>query len=241
MALIDRTGRFRGRPTQGIIDETKNGFPQFIVRLEATEYFDETTGEWIDWSQYGQSITAYLVLFNATKALMNYDQVMKAFQWDGTDMAALQTNDFGDLQISFEVEENVYNGNVSLRVNWVDTYDASGKTGGGDLTPSDQGKVNTLNAKFRQFMKTAPAPAPAKAPVKNITPPVPSRPANKQTLDAASAWLLVNESVSTGSDPTDAWLNAIEGVEASDGVAVADFTSDQWNNVVEITLGVING
>lgn len=164
MTMIDRVGRFRGRPVQGVIKPTKNGFPSFNVELEVTQMYDEDTEAWVDWSEFGQSITAYLCLFNNEKALLNYEQVMKAFEWDGIDMAALQTDDFGDLQISFEVEENDYKGKIRLQVNWVDTFDAEGHSG--PLQPMVAGDLAALNAQYAPFMKQAPAAVPAKAPPK---------------------------------------------------------------------------
>ena len=167
MALIDRIGRYRGVPTQGIMGESSGGFPQFVVTFLATEMYDETTNTWIDWSPYQQTMTAYLILFNASKALLNYEQVMKAFGWDGVNLNALQSDDFGDLVVQFAVKENVYTppgasvAKISLRIDWIDHVDANPLSGGGgSLTPMDTGKLKTMAAKYGQFMKTAPKIAP---------------------------------------------------------------------------------
>jgi hypothetical protein len=252
MALIDRVGRFRGRPTQGIMDETKNGFPNFIVRLEITEMWDVDTKMWVDWSSFDMSITGYLVLFNATKALMNYDQVMKAFNWDGTDMSVLQTDDYGDLIVQFEVEENIYDGKTSLRVNWIDNTDANPEAGrGGDLTPSDAGKIKTMNARYKQFMKVVPKIAPATAPI--ALPPLPvATPVGRQgpplpvvgevippvEVDQIGAWAKLNEGANGANSEAIglSWLAAIKAVTKADGTAEPKFTNLQWTNVLTIGL-----
>jgi hypothetical protein len=254
--MIDRIGRFRGRPTQGVIKPTKNGFPQFIVQLDATEYFNEDTGEWIEWSEYNQSITAFLVLFNATKALLNYEQVMKAFAWDGQDMADLQSDDYGDLQVSFEVEENEYQGNVSLRVNWIDAYEAEPR--GGSLTPMDSGDLKALNAQYKQFMKAAPKAKPTKGTGKNVkkaaAPPAPKAaappppPAPAPTPDASdttreSAWFAVNMAMDGKTDTqtiTQAWVKGVAEVSQSAGMAEDNFTGTEWDAVSQTVLDMLS-
>lgn len=173
MALIDRIGRFRGVPTQGIMGESTGGFPQFVVQFLATEYYDAEKNLWIDWTPFQQTMKAYLILFNASKALLNYEQVMKAFNWDGADLAALQSEDFGDLIVQFEVKENLYNGKINLRIEWIDSADANPLSGGGgNLTPMDTGKLKALSAKYGQFMKVAAKIAPVRGGTAQALPPL---------------------------------------------------------------------
>lgn len=258
MSLIDRIGRFRGIPTQGVMDVTKNGFPQFIVQLMATELYDEATGEWIDWSGYQQTMTAYLVLFNASKALLNYEQVMKAFNWDGANLNALQTTDFGDLEIQFEVRENEWptgSGKISLRIEWIDTYDSNPTgAGGGDLTPMDTGKLNSLAAKYGHFMKSAPKPKlvrggdtpsvpampRATAPVVPIAPEVPAT-APAVAYSQQDAWAFLNENNDGTGDIPAAWLSAIDSVVESSGIADIAFTNSNWGEVVVLATDLLSG
>lgn len=273
--LIDRIGRFRGIPTQGVISKTKNGFPQFVVTLLATEYFDdsidEATGdpvnEWVDWTEYDHSITAYLVLFNASKALLNYEQVMKAFDWDGTDLEALQQVDFGELQISFDVEENEYNGNISLRVNWIDAYDS--EPGSRGLKPMESSDIKALAAQYKGFMKTAPKAEPVKATPakaaakkrgrpkgskvksKEVAPAVPTRnPTTTRPITAAvvpmpeeEAWTKLSTIASEAKLQTepiaDAWLNAVDSVATDVNMPQDDFTDTEWGNVFAIASGTL--
>jgi hypothetical protein len=52
MSQINRTGTFRFQPVDAGISLTKNKFPQWIAQLQAVEYYDEDTEQWIDWSEY---------------------------------------------------------------------------------------------------------------------------------------------------------------------------------------------
>lgn len=270
--LIDRIGRFRGIPTQGVIGKTKNGFPQFVVTLLATEYFDdsvdEATGdpvnEWVDWTEYDHSITAYLVLFNASKALLNYEQVMKAFDWDGTDLEALQQVDFGELQISFDVEENNYEGNISLRVNWIDAYDS--EPGSRGLKPMESSDIKALAAQYKGLMKTAPKAAPVKAATpaktaakkrgrpkgskvksKEVAPSIPSRTASPVAagvpMPEEEAWTKLSTIASEANLKTepiaDAWLEAVDSVAADVSLPQDDFTDNEWGNVFAIASGTL--
>ncbi len=245
MTMIDRVGRFRGRPVLGVIKPTKNGFPSFNVELEVTEYFDEDADQWMDWSEFEQEITAYLCLFNASKALLNYEQVMKAFEWDGIDMAALQTDDFGDRLVSFEVEENTYEGKIRLQVNWIDTYDAEGR--GGSLQPMDTGDLQALQAQYAPFMKQAPVAAPAKAPAKGkgkrgrpkgsknkaAAPPKPAAPPATAPPPPAPAPAPAEDGIASSLDRNGTW-NAINDVMA--GKTDGELINQAWlKGVAEVS------
>ncbi len=260
--LIDRVGRFRGIPTQGVIGKSKNGFPQLIVQLQVTEMFDETvneeTGEplneWVDWTEWDMSITGYFVLFNATKALLNYEQVMKAFNWNGTDLEALQRTDFGDLQVSFEVEENTYSNQTRLQVNWIDNYDAEGRS----LKPMESSDIKALADQFSNFMVAAPKAKPvkktrgkAKPKAKVVAPAVPVRSTavsptvsgTGSVMPQDEAWTQLNvlaEEAKIESEPlADAWLNAADSVQESSGVPQGDFTNENWGTVFDIASKTI--
>lgn len=157
------------------MSSTRNGFPQFNVVLKATQRyvdspeemaaFDLTEPGWIDWSQYDQSAIGHFVLFNNEKALLNYDQVQKALGWDGASLAALAAGDWAEKEVLFTMEENTYEGNTTIRPNWIDHVDASPTRG---LQALDPTALKDLDSKFKGFMKSAPKAAPAKA---GATPP----------------------------------------------------------------------
>jgi len=260
MALIDRIGRFRGVPTQGIMGESTNGFPQFVVQFLATEYYDAETGTWIDWSPYQQTMTAYLILFNDSKALLNYEQVMLAFKWDGADMGQLQREDFEGLVVQFEVKENVYNGKVNLRIEWIDAGDGNPLSGGGgNLTPMDTGKLTAMSAKYGKFMKVAPKIAPKRggsvavpppvAPIAPVAPvaapalptpvaPAPAAAAPVVEVDQTGAWASLNEvnkvqvTVLSEDQLGTVFLTSTDAIIAVAGRSEGDFTGADWAAVL---------
>lgn len=259
--LIDREGRFRGTPLQGVIKPTKNGFPQFVVELLATEYYDADgefgeAGEWVDWSEYGETRRAYLCLFNADKALLNYEQVMKAFNWDGSDFGALQRENFDGLVIQFEIESSewpVGSGTMNLKVNWVDAHDANPVS---TLTPMDTNKLKQMTAQFGKFMTTGKKATPAKAPAKGKAKAPAKSKAKAPAAPKAAAPAPVEEETSAlpiSIDKGTAWeyLFSVKGEIEDDALAEAwvtgcevvggdreedEFTDEDWASVRDHVL-----
>jgi len=147
MSQINRTGTFRFQPIDAGIATTKNGYPQWVAQLKATEYYDVETEQWIDWSEYDENeIVCYMVLFDSNnKPTLNITQLQKALGWSGTSFEELEYEHIADVIFQGRVEEHTYEGTTSLRVNWVDAYDAEpGRT----LQKLDVNEVKKLNAKF---------------------------------------------------------------------------------------------
>jgi len=183
--LITRPGTFRGTPTQWGVTETANGNPQFVVELSALEYYAETADElshfgitepgWVDWSAYNESLTGYLVLFTDKGPLLNYEQLQKALGWDGSSFEALATSDWSTVSILFRVEENEYNGKVSMQVKWVDRHDADPVR---QLRTLDAAALKGLDGKFAGRLTGRKKEAPARvAAVPAATPAKPAKPA----------------------------------------------------------------
>lgn len=178
---IDRAGTFRGKATEWGLSKSSGGFPQFAMKVTATQYYvsdDEgmaacgfTEPGWVDWSEYDQEAIGFLVLFNAEKALLNFEQIQKALGWDGSDLQALHTGPWNEKEFLFQVEENTYNNNTSLRINWVDAFDAPPVRG---LSNLDAEGIKALTGQFAHLLngkaKAAPVKAPAKAPAKAAVP-----------------------------------------------------------------------
>jgi hypothetical protein len=166
MAEFTMTGRFRGRCLSWAVGKSKGGFPQFVVRLLALERFnpDPENGGWEDYSEYEMEIVAYLILFNATEAMLNYDCVQRAFNWDGVDYGTLQDGDYSNHMIQFEVEDHEWNDEIRKQVSWVDEYDANPTR---TLTPMNAEGLQALTAQFGHLMNqgssSKPAPASKKA------------------------------------------------------------------------------
>ena len=82
MNLIKETGTFRGISVDSGVAESKGGFPQFVINLRATEYFDEQEQQWVDWAEQNEEIIAYMVLFGGdSTATLTAKQIQKVFGW----------------------------------------------------------------------------------------------------------------------------------------------------------------
>lgn len=262
-SIIDREGRFRGTPDSWAIKKSSGGFPQFVVQLNALEIWvegqDGEPGAWEDWSDYGQSMIAYLVLYNAEKKLVNCEQVMKAFGWDGQSFADLQNGDYSNLVVQFQVEENTYNGKTSLQISWIDEHDADPVR---TLSPMDVNSLTQLESQFSHLMTPKTQAAPAKAPKKpkpkakaKVKAPVSPPPAAPVTpvedseerpttcsQDDAWEWLLKNKPKEKPDNLlVDAWLKGCEF--KADGRSESEFTDEDWaaiRDLVAETLEIIS-
>lgn len=194
MSKVDAIGTYIGTIKGTALGETKKSkYPQAVLDLTAVQKYIESAADiehfkkagmdidgpqYVDWSGYDESITAYLVLFKSTEefssntALMNYDQLKKATSWDGTSFDDLTDGSLVGKEILFRVEENTYDGKTSLQVSWIDNKDASPER---QLKSVDTDTLKSLNAKLKFKKVIAPAkPVAAKdvVPIKKVkTPP----------------------------------------------------------------------
>lgn len=184
MSQINRTGTFRGVAIDSGVGLTKNEFPQWVANLQASEYYDEETEQWIDWSEYEEKeIQCYLVLFgNEGKPLLNTKQLQKAFGWSGESFQELET--YVDVPFQFRVEENTYEGTTRLRVQWVDAYDAEP---GRVIQKLEPAEVKKLDAKYAAALrKFSGGPKPKSVPDRPDKPEKPVAPApDKEAAKAA--------------------------------------------------------
>lgn len=186
MGQIDRTGSFRGYAIDSGMGQTKNGFPQWIASLQAVEYYDEETEQWVDWSQYDvNEITGYFCLFGGDgNPTLTAKQLQKALGWSGESFQALCA-DYSTTLIQWRVEERTYKDNTSLQVTWVDHADAEpGRT----IQKLDNDDVKKLDAKYAAALKKlSGGPKPKTVPVKPTTPKpeVPKPAIDKEAAKAA--------------------------------------------------------
>ena len=197
MGPIDRIGTFRGTPTEWAVGKTKNEYPQFVVRLMATEKWIESTEEmeafkltepgWLSWSEYEQSIVAYLVLFNNDGPIFNYDQVQTALGWDGASFSGLAEMDHAGKTVLFRIEENTYGGTTRLQVAWIDEKDAPIER---TLRALDPDKLRDLDSKYAGMLNTKKVtPASFQAPENRAAPKAtsPAPPAGRPTPSPSTA------------------------------------------------------
>ena len=153
MSQIDRTGTFRFQPVDAGVAITKNGFPQWVAQLKAVAYYDEETEQWIDWTEYEENeIACYMVLFDSNnKPTLNATQLQKALGWSGASFEELEYEHIADVKFQGRIEEHTYEGTTSLRINWVDAYDAEP---GRILQKLNTDDVKKLSAKFAGQLRT---------------------------------------------------------------------------------------
>src|ERR1035437_1140674 len=187
--VIDRPGTYRGKAIEHGVSESRGGFPQLTLKLTALEFYDESGtlaegGEpgWVDWSQYDQEITGYLVLYTKKDEkwteLLNCKQVKDTYGWDGKTFEGLDGLKMDETLILYRVEEHEYNGTKSLQVTWIDRPDSSPtKT----LKKYDTEKLKVMTTKFAGFLSSAvPTPVAAKPPVAGSKPAVPPKAKGKK-------------------------------------------------------------
>lgn len=185
MPAIDRIGMFKGLiKDHGVTKTRKKELPQFIATLLATHLYNEATEEWEDWN-YDQTADAYFVLVTLNEKgevvkCLNYEQVMEATGWDGVSFSSLAAMDLKDHPIQFRVQEDTYEGNTTLKVNWIAGVDA--EVGLRKLTGKD---LTDLDAKFVVPSAGKPAtPAKPKAGKPKVGKPEPPKPAEAETKAA---------------------------------------------------------
>lgn len=182
---LDSTGAFIFKIVESGLGLTKaNQYPQWVTRLLAVRKYVTDPADithfqaqgllvdgqpgWVDWSGFNEDIVAYLVLFkdkdnyDASTALMNYDQLQAATGWAGTSFDALSDNSMIGKEILGRVELNTYNDKTSPQVQWIDSVTASPER---QLKTLDIAEVKKLSAKLGAIKKNAPSkPAVAAAP-----------------------------------------------------------------------------
>jgi hypothetical protein len=198
MSNIDRPGSFRGNIIDRGISATKNGYPQLVLQLQATEHYDEQNEVWEDWSQYDETeATAYICLFGSNgKPTLGVAQAQRALGWDGASLMELQTNTTVT-KAQWRMENNVYDGVTRLRVGCVDAYDAEP---GRKVCKLDAADIRKLDAKYAAALKAigggpkpksakpvVPAPAPVAIVEQPVTDPTPEIAETPATVGAPVA------------------------------------------------------
>ena len=175
MSNVDTPGTYIAEITDGGLGETKNGYPQFVGRFKAVKKYVEELSElkhfheqgvvearddegktfdpqWVDWSDFDESITGFLVLFNDADSfdedskLLNYDQLQAATGWDGTEFESLNDGSFVGKQVLIRVTEDDYTGQTRLKVDWIDDPNANPDR---ELKKLDDSKVKSLQSKLK--------------------------------------------------------------------------------------------
>lgn len=248
--LIDRTGTFRGRAKDSGVSLTAKGLPQFVMKLIATEYYDEASKSWIPWDDVDQNeITAFLCLFSHEgKPVFHVDSLMETFGWDGTSLSGLSALDISNEEFQFNVTENVYQGESRLQVSGVAPYSA---TPGGGVRGVDTAELKKLDTKFAAaLIKNSGGKKPAKSPAKKVDMPAPPKkkaappkreaaataePAKKFTMEQAWERCVEAKLESTTEEQlAESWTKACFKVAGDK--EDEDITKEQWAKIAEIVI-----
>jgi len=182
MQLVDREGTFRGTLLRWQMKQTKNGFPQFVPDIAAEEWYNPETEEFEPWSQYGQELRGYLVLFGANKdgsplETFHVQNLKDALGWDGLSFESLENGEWGKTKVLFRTCISDFNGKIQIQS--IDHADAPPTT---ELKRMDIGAISAMTAKYADVLKAntsapRPAAAPKKTRAKKASPPPAAAPA----------------------------------------------------------------
>lgn len=261
---IDSKGAFIGTIKEAVAAKSKNGFMQAVLRVLADKkwvdsaddlkfYMEqgvitEAVPQWADWSAFDEDALGYLVLFKDVEfrePLLNYEQLKIATGWAGDDFATIA--DMVGKQILFRMDEDTYNGKTSLKMNWVDSKDASPTP---ELRPLNAVEVAAASALLKKALgaKTKPTVAAAKPPAKApalAKPAAPKAPkataktppkANAQPVsecDQQTAWdeVMAKKGDNSDDDVTGAWVAVVTETVEETGRAEDAFTNADWGKV----------
>jgi hypothetical protein len=173
-------GTYKGLVLETGVSETKNGFPQFVVKVLLTAYYDQKEGEWFDVSDNEYALNGYMNLIGRkggaedgeSVRTLNFSQIMTVFGWDGAGLTYLRTTDFKGKEIQVRIAENTSeNAKTPCQIAWIDAADADPSN---TLRSLDEDKVKTLEDRFADLWETkkvAPATAKKLPAVEKKTPP----------------------------------------------------------------------
>lgn len=138
MGSIDTVGTYILEIVEQGISTTKEGKPQLVLKSKALQkyvddkdsmtHFGITEPAYVDWSSYGEESTDFLLLFNsvdtfdASTAMLNYEQAQKAFKWAGDSFDTIAK--IGDKFLG-RFKEETYKDKVSIKLTWIDAADAN--------------------------------------------------------------------------------------------------------------------
>jgi len=233
MGMIDREGTFRGKILDHGVSSTKNDFPQFVTKLQAAEIYDFDEQVWVDWTDQDENeITAYLVMFGSKGETANYGQVKTVFSWDGADFQVLAEADYSELIVQFRVAPDTYEGKTRLKVQWIDTVDA---TPGSAVKKLDAKDLKALTAKYKNMMKVGAKPVKAGA----------KKPVAKKAAAPKSPGIITQkdkkEATAPVPAPVDPDVTPPPPPEAPDGMVEGHCTKDEaWGEVTGLKMDSVD-
>jgi len=188
MANLDRPGIFKARPVQWFVRTNENSQSVAVV-IEYLITAQLVEGEWQSWENYEPHKcwgNHFVVKRDGKANVRTVQQLAESIGWGGS-LKQVTDEMPPDCVVQVNVKANVYEGQTSYRVEWVNPEDYV-PTGGG----AEPDEVAKLDARFGSLLRAAagsgsrPAakPAPAPAPRQTtIAPPTPPAPKPEPPLD----------------------------------------------------------
>lgn len=165
--MPDREGRFRGYPVEWGLKESTGDSQSvaFACLWRLTEFYDPDGKQWCDYSQLNREITSftYFIKRDGSPSLNGVEQLKRSLGWNGHDVAALQTTDWTarGCQLTIESEINPKNNKRSLKVQWLDEWDA---TPGRGVVKLDGDRLSALQGRLGGQLRASAGPQSAAAP-----------------------------------------------------------------------------
>ena len=161
MPKVEREGWFKAIMTDAGVGQTKSELPQIVGSFLMQELYDDAADAFQDCSEYGETITGYLVLIGKEgQDLFNCDDAKEVFDWDGQSFAELDKKLIeavnNKLVIMIQVQENTYEGKTSMQVQSFRKGDAQP---GGTIKKLDSSELKKLDAKYKRKAKPTKATA----------------------------------------------------------------------------------
>lgn len=236
MSQIDREGTFRGHALELAVNTTKNGFPQLVIKFAADELHDEETREWEPWAEYEQEIIGYFVLFGAKGKCLNFEQVQKAFGWDGVSFAGLdQLEGLDNIVLQLRVEWDEYDGVKNLKAVWIDAADAV--PGGAGLRKIDTTVLKAMDVQYAGQMGTKKI-TPKKAPKgKPTAPPKKGKPKPKVEEPTPEPDLVDDSPIATS--PPAPRARRSKKKETGSGLPDSCTREEAWGKVCELKMASV--
>jgi len=241
MELVDRVGRFKGNVLDYGVTKTKNGYPQYVLRLAATAYYDEADKEWVDWSETEQGITAYLCMFGSDgTATFNCKSIQDVIGWDGKSFAELAELKPPET-IQFTVKDNEYDGNVTKQVNNIYSEDAKPSS----IQKLDKKELKELDAMFAKGLQgVRKNVTPANNKSEDTSSPVKPPPTSKKKKQSTKieAWQAAVEANKNGVQFDDEQLSELWVTTVADiagDVDEEDINGKTWHKIKEDVVSAL--
>ena len=256
MQMLTRDGAFRGHVLEWAVSKSTGGYPQFVMRLAAEEWYNPETSEYEPWNQYEQEIRAYLILYAANqdgspKEMFHVNDIKAALGWDGLSFESLENGEWGDKVVMFRTSVSDYNGKIQVQsighadappiteLKRVDTPALAAMTAkySGMLTANTSAPKPAAASKKAGTKKASPSPTDARA---VPTPPPSSAPTNTvpgNVTTKEAAWAAVCDAKGILSADKRAELWAVERDKI--GGDESKFNSTNWEMLARVVVTAI--